>query len=203
MATRFYLPASGTPPLPDAVVDGQWEMSNVERLPMYTFHSGTALTTRTVAWGVVSGSKDWCWWQFQSPPLAKPVTFTQSDTFRGVVGKCAETTTNGNSFLVSLLKVVSGDGTLKAVLHPSLLSGGPEFDVVAAASTRLQATTNLLLAYTASVGDYLIIEVGPRGASPANENVQLRTGDPTGVADFAFTASLTTDLVPVRSVRRC
>jgi len=192
MATRLYLPSSGTAPIVDLALAGAWNTTgDLIRLPMYPTPSGTALTTRTLTWANTS-SAAWVWWQFQSPPIAKPVTLTGQSQF--VIGKCAETTTNGDTVLMFQDWLSSSTGDNKGLLY-SMYVGGTEYALMASAGTRYRGpmTTNRL---SAVAGDRIILEVGVYGTTPAVENIQMRIGDPVGTADFAFTEDLTTDLLP-------
>jgi hypothetical protein len=116
-----------------------------------------------------------------------------------VIGKCAETTTSGDTHLAYVIRVVSGDGgTIRGVIglyHAT----STEFALVASAATRIHsARTDGATAFSSQVGDRIIVEIGLHGVTPALEAIQMRKGDPVASPplDFALTAGLTTDLVP-------
>jgi hypothetical protein len=199
MATRHYFPSSSTPPLATLARDTNWELPTASTNPSVARHlslttkANTALTTTTLTWPATA-TQQWCWWQFQTDTLASGYSFTTSDTISMVVGKCAETTTSGDSHLAFSLRVVSGDG---ATVRGTLLlfhATSTEYPLVASAATRIHSARAFTSAIAAQAGDRLILEVGLHGLTPAAENVQMRIGDPSATADFALTAALTTDL---------
>jgi hypothetical protein len=110
------------------------------------------------------------------------------------VGKCAETTTSGDAHLAYAVRVVDSAGTHRATLA-TVMATSTEFPVIANAATRIHNGTSIP-SFAANAGDRLVIELGIHGVTPANETMQMRVGDPTGTADFALTAALTTDLDP-------
>lgn len=198
MATRFYLPSAGTSPLPGYTIDTTgWERSEgLERFPMYTTKQNTALTTKTTTWAVTSSS-DWCWYQYVSPSLSAGFSFTTSHTMSIVVGKCGETTINGNTVLNHVLRIVSSDGsTVRGTAFNASNSAPTEFPLIGTAPATRTWTKALDANVTAQVGDRLVYELGVWGTTPALENIQMRIGDPSGTADFALTEGLTTDLCP-------
>ena len=198
MATRFYLPASGTPPLGSLAVNANWELTNgLIRLPCFTMKQNTALATSQRTWPATT-TQQWCWWQFQSDILKYAYNWLATDTVSMVIGKCAETTSGGDSHLAYVVRVVSGDGaTIRGVIglyHAT----STEFPLMASAATRIHdARTNGATAFASQPGDRIIIEIGLHGVTPLAQLIQMRIGDPTPPPDdFALTAGLTTDLCP-------
>lgn len=197
MATRLYLPASGTAPLASLAVNSNWELTNsLARLPCYTSKRNTALATTTITWPATA-TQQWCWKQYQSPPMAAGYSWTTSDTVSMVIGKSAETTTNGDTHLAYVVRVVSGDGgTIRGVIglyHAT----STEYALVASAATRIHnARTSGATTFSSQIGDRIIIEIGLHGVTPAAESIQMRFGDPSATSDFALTEGLTTDLCP-------
>jgi hypothetical protein len=197
MATRLYLPASGTPPLPSLAKDSQWELeTGLVRLPCFTIKQNTALATSQRTWPAGT-TQQWCWWQFQSDILKYAYNWLATDTVSMVIGKCAETTSSGDTHLAYVVRVVSGDGaTIRGVIglyHAT----STEFPLMASAATRIHnARTNGATAFASQPGDRIIIEIGLHGVTPALELIQMRIGDPSAINDFALTAGLTTDLCP-------
>jgi len=200
MATRLYMPASGSPPMASLAYDANWELPtgsapSVARLPCFTTKQDTALATSTLAWTAAT-TQQWCWWQYQSDTLQDAFSFTTAHTISMVVGKCAETTTSGDTHLAFSLRVVSGDGS---VVRGTLLlyhATSTEFALMAAAATAIHSARAFGANVNALAGDRLVMEIGLHGFTPALENIQMRVGDPTAAADFALTAGLTTDLCP-------
>jgi len=195
MATKLYLPSSGSGPLGSLAVDSNWELSTaMVRRPCYVYKTNSSLSTTQLTWGSTT-TQQWCWYQFQSPRLAAGYSWTTSDTVSMVIGKCAETTNSGDSHLAYVVRVVSGDGsTIRGVIglyHAT----STEFPLMASAATRIHsARTGGATNFSSQAGDRIIIEIGLHGFSPALELIQMRVGDPTATEDFALTAALTTDL---------
>lgn len=197
MATRFYLPASGTPPLGSLAVNGNWERTDgLVRLPCDLVKSDTALATDTRAW--LNGStQQWCWWQYQSRPMLAAYNWTISDTVSMVIGKCGETSLSDDSHLAYVVRAVSGDGGTVRGIIGLYHATSSEFPVIASAATRIHnARTDGATDFSSQLGDRIIIEIGLHGVTPALENIQMRNGDPSATTDFALTAGLTTDLCP-------
>lgn len=193
MATRLYMATAGTP-ASTPTVDPAWERNHATfyRAPTSTSKSDSALTTKSGVFGATNTSQT-CWAQFVSEPL--DVDQTIAGTIRLIVGKCGETSNGGDAHLAFSLRVMVGDtstvrGTLLLV-H----STGAEFPLVASAATRIKGPLTLT-SVAALAGDRIVMEVGVHGVTPANEVMQLRFGDPTAVADFAFNSGQTLDEVP-------
>jgi hypothetical protein len=193
MATRFYLPTAGTPgasPTPDA----NWEraIAAATTWPMPTAKSNSALTTYISLFGATATSQT-RWHSWVSGTL--DVNQTISGTMSMVIGKCAETTTSGDAHLAFSARVMQGDtssvrGTL-LLYHAT----STEFPLTASAATRIHSA-RAITTVNALAGDRIMLDIGIHGVTPANENMQMRFGDPTAAADFALTAALTTDLDP-------
>lgn len=158
---------------------------------MATAKANTALTTITGVFGSTATSQT-RYHTFVSDTL--DVAQTISGTFSLVVGKCAETTTSGDAHLAFALRVTNGAGVHQASLA-TVMATSTEFPLVASAATRIHSAV-AVGSFGAAAGDRLVLEIGIHGVTPANEVMQMRVGDPTGTADFALTAALTTDLDP-------
>jgi hypothetical protein len=201
MATRLYFPSSSTPPLASLARDANWELPTGSSNPAIARHlslttkSNTALTTSQLTWPATA-TQQWLWWQFQTDTLASGFSFLTSHTISMVIGKCAETSSGGDSHLAFSLRVVSGDG---ATVRGTLLlyhTTSTEFPLRASAATRIHSARAFTSAVTAQAGDRLVLEIGLHGVTPAAELIDMRIGDPSATADFALTAALTTDLCP-------
>lgn len=193
MATRLYLPTSGAAGSSPTVSAG-WgrQIAAFARFPMATAKANTALTTYTALFGATTTSGT-LWHQWVSDTLNVDQTIT--GTVSMVVGKCAETTANGDASLAFVLRTMIGDTSSVRGTNLSFLATDTEFPLVAAAATRIHSA-RALTSVAALAGDRLCMEIGIWGVTPTNENMQLRFGDPTATADFALTAALTTDLDP-------
>ena len=196
MVTRLYLPASGTSPLPLLAVNTNWELVNgLVRLPCFTAKQGTLLATTQMTWPATS-TQQWCWWQYQSQYLQAAYSWTTTDTVSMVIGKCAETTTSGDTHLAYIVRVVSGDGTVIRGVIGLYHATSTEYPLMAVAATRIHnVRTGGATNFSSQIGDRIIIEIGLHGVTPAAELTQMRIGDPA-IADFALTEGLTTDLCP-------
>jgi len=196
MATRFYLPSSGTPPLSSLAVNTNWELTNgLVRLPCFITKQNTALATTQMTWPATI-TQQWCWWQFQSGTLAAAYDWTVSEVVSMVIGKCAETTTGGDSHLAYVVRVVSGDGSVIRGNIGFYHSTSTEFPLMASAATRIHQRTSGATAFSSQIGDRIIIEIGLHGVTPLAQLIQIRIGDPNATGDFAITEGLTTDLCP-------
>ncbi len=196
MATRFYLPASGSAPLGSLAIDSNWELSTgLVRLPTFTIKQNTALATDTRTWAATS-TQQWCWFQFQSKQLLEAYNWTTSDAISMVLGKCGEQATGTDTHLNYCIRVVSADGsTIRGIIGAVQASPGDEYPLIASAATRIRnASTNGATNFSSQAGDRIIIEIGVHGVTPTASNVQHRIGDPSGTSDFALTTGLTTDL---------
>jgi hypothetical protein len=193
VATRIYLPSTGAAPFTPAIADGGWEQDAAAFIArsVVTTKSNTALTNLSSVFGstATGQTRYYC-----GVTDTLDVAQTISGTISMVIGKCAETTTNGDAHLAFNARVVTGVGVHRASLA-SVMTTSTEFPLIAAAATRIHSAV-ALTSFAAAAGDRLVIEIGIHGVTPANEVMQMRVGDPTGSADFALTAALTTDLVP-------
>lgn len=197
MATRFYLPSSGTPPLGSLSVRSDWEQTTgLVRLPSYTTKKNTALTSSNRTWPSTA-TQQWAWYQYQSEQLLAAYSWTTADTVSMVLGKLAETSNGGDTHLAYIVRVVSSDGATERGVIGLYHATSTEFPLTAAAATRIHsASVNGATNFSSQIGDRIIIELGVHGVTPAAESIQMRVGDPTASADFALTAALTTDLDP-------
>lgn len=192
MATRFYLPSTGTGPFSPARADGGWEQDAAtgfaHRL-MYTTKQNSAFATQSSLFGAtITGQTRFMTWT--SPPLAAQLI---SGNGTIVVNKAAETTLSGDAHLAFVMRLVDMNGTHRATIA-SQMATSTELPLIASAASRLlgpAALTN----QRALDGDRLILEIGLHGVTPANETMQLRWGDPTATGDHTVTAS-TSDLCP-------
>ena len=144
MPTRFYLPASGTAPLPALEVDTGWDRTDaLVRRPMFTQRTGTALATDSRSWATAPGvTRQWCFVQFQSESLVRPFLFSvdAGHQFTFVVGKCGETATTDDTLITYCIRLVDFIGTVKGALESLVQVGvGGEFPLIASAATRIRS----------------------------------------------------------------
>lgn len=195
MATRLYLPSSGTPPLPSLGLQGVlWNARTDElvRLPCTTSKTDTALTNKQHTW-FATDSTDWCWYQYQSPPLAASYLWTTAEII-SVISRVLEEASTVDTKLSVMVTIVSQDGgTVRGYLRSKVSGPGNEFSTSAKTRTFYQYQSAEV---TNQIGDRLIIEIGGQGATPTLKYFLMRMGDPSATSDFAFTEDLTTDLCP-------
>lgn len=163
------------------------------RAPLVTVKSNTALTTLSAVFGATSTSQT-CYYQGVSDTLDVDQTITGTTSV--LIGKCAETTTSGDAHLAFCIRVMQGDTSNERGLLFEHHATSTEFALIANAATRNGGGAKTNTSVAALAGDRIVVELGIHGVTPANETMQMRVGDPTGTADFAFTEALTTDLDP-------
>jgi hypothetical protein len=192
MPTRFYLPSSGTSPLNSLAVDATWEGSATTffRAPAPLVKTNTALTDFASRMRG-TGTRQDCWGQWTTEPLAHDHLFTNDDlvgmSVRGLEGNAA-----CNAHLAYVISVVSNDGSTDRGVIATLMATSSELGTTAAT----KIFNNLFTGgdVQAYVGDRLVIELGTHGVTPSVDyDVTWRFGDPTASGDFPQTAALTTD----------
>ena len=193
MATRFYLPVSGTSPLNALAVATSWEHSgaNFFRAPAVTAKSNSALTDKLGSFPDAT-TDQMCWGQWVSKPIAA-FSFLTSHTISMVV-RGLEANANADAHLAYTVRVVSGDGTVDRGTIAEFHATSTE--LLTTAATRIHSARALNNNVSAQNGDRIVIELGSHGVTPSTDNVTWRFGDPSATADFALTAALTTDLCP-------
>lgn len=191
MATRFYLPASGTPAVSPAFDAGWEQTAQAVRRPLQLklrLSSTTALTNSTAITVPITTTQDILCAQFVSDPL--PPQRLMAGTF-STVQRALESATTANVTLAVVVKAHPADGGASLGTIYSTFNIDTEFATTAA--TRIvnaQATTAL----TVNTPWRLVVEVGGHAAAPtAAGTYTLRFGT-AGASDFALTSALTTDL---------
>jgi hypothetical protein len=192
MATRLYLPTSGTPGSTPTVAT-TWEQSIAAftRFPMSTAKADSALTDYASLHGSTSTSQT-LWHQWISDTL--DVDQTISGTLSMVV-RCLEGALQEDQHLAFTARVMIGDTSTGRGVLLQVHATSTEFPTVTPA-TRIHDTL-AITTVNALAGDRICMEISTHGVTPGNLTANtLRFGDPTATADFALTAGLTTDLVP-------
>jgi hypothetical protein len=191
MATRFYLPATGTAGAsPTASTLWLRNLAGAVHRPMPTAKSNTALADHSaLQGGTTSGGTRWRSYVSETLDSNQTITGTFSLVVSGREGVSQE-----DAHLAYVLRVMEGDTSTERGVLASSLTSATEFAL--SAQTRIVNAVSVS-SVSAQAGDRIVLEVGIWGVTPANtNNVTLRFGDPTGTADFALTSGLTTDLVP-------
>jgi len=197
VATRFYLPSSGTSPLDSLAVAGGWggAGANFLRLPTSITKSDTAGVNLI---GRIPSAETYslCHAQFISAPLATAHDFTAEETASMVVS-VQETSGSSNAFLAAVVRVVSGDGSTVrgTILDLRTDSGGVEWTT--AYRTRIWGSLPLAVV-SASAGDRIVIELGAYCLLPTvyTSDLGMTLRDVVATADFALTSNLSTLLCP-------
>jgi hypothetical protein len=195
MATRFYLPSSGTSPLNSLAVSTQWEHSgaNFFRAPTFQDITGSTLTDKTNTFPDTT-TDQMCFGQWTSAPLAADFLFLTSHTISMVV-RGVEANIAANAHLAYTVRVVSNDGS--TVRGSIAQYHATSTELTASVLTRIHSARVLNTQVQAYRGDRIVIELGSHGVTPSTSYSHTwRFGDPAATAAFALTAGLTTDLLP-------
>lgn len=193
MATRFYLPASGTSPLASLTYSSTWASAsaNFFRAPTTTAKTDTALAsvestfpTADTQYQIVG--------QWVSPPLDGAHSFTSTETLGyALAGYEANAGVDGQTALV--VRVVSGDGSVD---RGTILSGyyDGEWGLTLSAKS---STGKTLTARNAQSGDRIVIEFGARGVTPSTSYPWYeRFGDPDLSTDYSTHGDTDADKAP-------
>lgn len=186
MATRFYLPLSGTPgSSPTRDLNWAGDAAAFQSRPLVTVPSDSALATLSVANGPLATNR---YWQGVSAPLEAQ---TISGNLSAVIkGQEAAVGNNGSPLLIA--RVTIGDTSSER----GDLGNYAFTELPTAAATRIINTTVQNITVV-SAGDRIVLEWGvDDSVGDALGALDLRLGDPVAGADFALTAGLTTDLRP-------
>lgn len=191
MATKFYLPYSGTAPAITPAVDAAWEVSSgMSRLPTFITKTDTPLTNITWADSDAT-SQDICLRQYITEPIAAQTIGVQTVTFC-IRGK-AQPESNG---LITLgIRTVSNDGSTVRGTNLAVTRDGNELHPSGAMRSRVLTATTSSVA--AQANDRLLIEIGIGGDPDAgsDHDCTLRIGD-SAVSDLAGLDDETGDLNP-------
>lgn len=181
MATKIYLPSSGSP----AVTPSTWLFANqVNPLTFagVTAKISSALTTKLEATGTTSPITK-AMLRYVWGPIAGQ---TISGTVRMVM-RALESNAGANANLAMAVKIIKPDGTDRATLLvvTSSDSATSPYEMTVTLSTKRVWTATeteplTLTSQTATVGDYLVIEIGFRSATTTTRNISLRYGDAAG-----------------------
>ena len=193
MATRFYLPSSGTAPVTPSY-DAGWEDTSIAvRLNATTYKESTAMTTVSFA-DATNTNKDILFRQYITPPIVAQTIAAQTLKFQ-IRG--AERIAGNNMFTAIGARVVSNDGITVVGTLLAVTKDGLEVDASTTLENRLfSATTTQVIA---NEGDRIVIEIGT-GGDPANtggadHDSDLRIGD-VAASDLAEDDTTTTDNNP-------
>lgn len=201
MATRFYLPASGTSPLTSLAFDSQWEQTGqAVRSPLTLKPTQTATTTLANSTAVtvpITTTQQILVAQFVSTEVFNPIRIDTSVLGYTVIRGLEAATTNNAHLAMRIRAVSPTSGAELGGVFLSSMASLTEF--AATAATRLIGNSTSTIAATAvtiSEPWRLVAEIGIHAQAPtAAGTATLRFGS-SAATDFAFTSALTTDLNP-------
>lgn len=203
MATRVYLPSSGTTPGISPAVGSGWTATastGFVRINGVLTRINSTLTDHTSASPSATNPSTYVFRQYIIGPLAAQ---TVSGSLTGIV-RGLESATTFNATIAIAVRQVNGAGThvndiLSVAASDNTAAAPPEFGTSAATrrfNDSAESATLSLTSRTLSDGDFIVIEIGARKASTSTTaTVTLRFGD-SNASDFAHTDGLTTDLNP-------
>lgn len=158
MATRFYLPWTGTTdnaPVSPAF-STEWTItSSAERVMMYTTKTNTALTSDSP--GVSSERR--LYKQYVSLPMAAGNSFASGTINYSTSIRCNQSSTAANSFICFFVHIYSEDGATLRDAFGAMSYDGTEM-LTTAIQSRYHTTTSTGISYTTVDGDRLVFEIG-------------------------------------------
>ena len=202
MATRLYfsyLDASDIAP----AYDGSWgRTTEAARRLMTTDNNGDSASLVSVwANGSVSANGTALSRQFITGPMAAGISFSTSNTIKGVVGVWESGTNDNINRIPVVLKVVSNDGsTVRATLKAFGTYGASTTEwATGGRQTRIFFnTTSLGANYTTVAGDRLVLEIGAQVSAAGGSTVtgNMHWGRDNFSGDHAFTETDTANKNP-------
>jgi alpha-N-arabinofuranosidase len=202
VATRFYLPATGTAPVTVTPSTAWNTTTGFGTLPLNSAKGGTAVANGTarakVSQAAVQNRLDRVYVSQALPAQ------TISGTFSAVIRAIASASTN-DGWLNIMIRAVSSDGaTERGVLYAgstattSGASGtnGPENQEIGTTLTTRIKSALTLTPVTLQANDRLVVEVGFRATTANTNTITFSYGDPTAGTDLALTAGVATANVP-------
>lgn len=172
MATRLYLPSSGSPPVSPAYDAGWEDITIAARLPCGTTKADTVMT-QVVFFDSSPISMDILFRQYISPPLDGAQTISAQE-IRFVIG-ALQGHGNNNMFTSFGVRVFSEDGlTLRSTL---LAVTRDQVELITSLISRKNTPSSS--SYSAASGDRIVIEIGTGGdpISAKSHDSAIRIGD--------------------------
>jgi hypothetical protein len=181
MATRYYLPSSGSAPVTPALQGGWGSDQHVGSKNLVKTKSNTALTDFTTS----SATGNICMFQYVSAPIGS-VVFAGTNVSMVVRG--LKTGAGTCTFTIAIF-LFHSNNTFTTLLARTIEDSA----FGTSAATRIANAVTLANVLSTN-GDRIVVELGV-GITSASTTT-LRTGDPSATGDFALTSGLTTDLDP-------
>jgi hypothetical protein len=174
MATRFYLPSTGTPDISPSI-SAEWEATHsLIRQNAVTTKIASAMTTIARTTDGNADPQDICFVQYISDPIAGQTISAQTLKFQM---RQYEYATGANLFTAIGIRVLSGDGGTVRGTILAVSQDDTELAVDTLTNRQFSATTTEVVAQE---GDVIVIEVGYGGdPSPASQrhNGAISIGD--------------------------
>lgn len=195
LATRFYLPASGTAGATPAPSASWGSIAGTSRMRLPTTKTNTPFDSSGVYSETSATALNVLGRQFVSDPIDAQ---TISGTFSLVVA-CLENATTADASLQAIIRVVSSDGsTVRGTLYGghsaanNATVGALGEEMSTSGATRIMSGV-ALTPVVAQAGDRIVLEVGGRFANTTStsQNMVFQWGDPTSASDYALTSGLT------------
>lgn len=182
MATRIFLPSSGTAPVTPSTWNHPYQVTTTYTLPGLVTKGTTALTSRTSSTGTVTGRHQAVMRYVIGPLSAVEIAGTVN-----LAMMCSESSNSANSKLSIAVKIIQPGGADRSVLLTYVASDSSTspYELTTTLSTRraysvLEARPITLTAQTPTAGDYLVIEIGFLNACTTAYNIVHRHGDNVG-----------------------
>lgn len=175
MATRLYMPSSGTAAVSPAYSSGWEDQSIASRLKCVKTKISSAMTTVSFT-DSDDTDRDVLFRQYTSDPIAAQTIAAQTVKIQM---RCAEVGQFRNMFLAWAVKVMSNDGSIERGVLVALQRDGLEATVTTLTNRSDSATSSQVVAQQ---GDRIVIEVG-MGGDPtlgSNHDSSLSIGDDSG-----------------------
>lgn len=174
MATRFYLPSSGTPDISPSI-DAEWEASySLTRRNAVTTKISSTMTTVTNSTDGSDDNQDICFFQFISAPISAQTISAQTLKFQI---RMSEASTSNNLYSTICVRVLSGDGLTVRGTILAVTRDNTELVLTTLTNRQFSATTTQVVAQT---GDVIVIEIGYGGdpfPSSARHRGSISYGD--------------------------
>jgi hypothetical protein len=191
MATRFYLPSTGTAGAsPTVCADWDYSVSAFIRRATVTTKISSAFSTISLDGNSDSNDTDYCYVQWVSAPIAAQTISAQTVDW---VVSLFEENARANQYLAICIRVVSGDGNTVRGTVVALTRDNTE--LATSQSSRYHSATSSSV--SASAGDRIVIEIGTGGnpevgAGGDSHDADVRIGD-NSATDFGESGSETSD----------
>lgn len=194
--TTWNLPSANSTPVPSIPYSGQWNQTGeADRMFMPFLQKAdqfSDLTDKTVTIPITTTQKILVR-QFISEPIPSQRWEAGPVTLSGPLARMIESDAGCNATMYPYVKIVSIDGTVSV----TLLNQAVDTELDITTTTRRLNNAGSGGGSVSKPGDRLVLELGVTCSAPtASGTVTMRFGNPSGVALFANSSGLSTDLTP-------